>query len=82
MQQGLLVQFRVLDAQIARSVLRERLMAMVSAAFGVLAAVLSALGLYGLMSHMVTRRRNELGVRLVPALRASRLDPAVVLRTA
>ena len=64
MQQGLLVEFRVLDVQVARTVLRERLMATVSGAFGVLAIVLSAIGLYGVMAYMVTRRQNEIGVRL------------------
>ena len=64
MQQGLLIEFRVLDEQVARSVLRERLMATVSGAFGVLAIVLSAVGLYGVMAYMVARRRNEFGVRL------------------
>ena len=44
--------------------MRERLMATVSGAFGVLAIVLSTLGLYGVMSYMVARRRNEIGVRL------------------
>ena len=64
MQQGLLIEFRVLDEQVARSVLRERLMATVSGAFGVLAIVLSAVGLYGVMAYMVARRSNEFGVRL------------------
>jgi ABC-type antimicrobial peptide transport system permease subunit len=45
-------------------VLRERLMATVSGAFGVLAIVLSAVGLYGVMAYMVARRRNEFGVRM------------------
>jgi predicted permease len=61
---GLLVEFRVLELQIARSVLRERLMAGVSGAFGLLATLLSMLGLYGVMSYMVARRRNEIGVRV------------------
>ena len=64
MQHGLLVEFRVLDVQVARTVLRERLMATVSGAFGVLAIVLSTIGLYGVMAYMIARRRNEIGVRL------------------
>jgi predicted permease len=61
---GLLVQFRVLERQVAQSVLRERLMAGVSGAFGVLATLLSMLGLYGVLSYMVARRQNEIGVRV------------------
>lgn len=60
----LLVEFKVLDVQIRQSVLRERLMANLSGAFGLLAACLSTLGLYGVIAYMVTRRRNEIGVRL------------------
>lgn len=64
MQQGLMIQFRVLDDQVAQTVMRERLMATVSGAFGVLAIILSTLGLYGVMAYMVARRRQEIGVRL------------------
>ncbi|MGH9628098.1 MAG: ADOP family duplicated permease [Bryobacteraceae bacterium] len=60
----LLVEFRVLDLDIRQSVLRERLMANLSGGFGVLAGLLSALGLYGVMSYMVARRRSEIGVRM------------------
>jgi predicted permease len=60
----LLVQFRMLDVEIERSLLRERLMANLSGAFGVLAGLLCALGLYGVMSYMVARRRSEIGVRI------------------
>jgi predicted permease len=69
---ALLVQFDILDVQVQRSVLRERLMAMLSGGFGFLAALLSALGLYGVMSYMVARRRNEIGVRM--AMGAQRGD--------
>jgi len=61
---GLLVEFDVLDLQMSGSILRERLMANLSGGFGLLAALLSALGLYGVMSYMVVRRRNEIGIRM------------------
>jgi ABC-type antimicrobial peptide transport system permease subunit len=43
---------------------RERVMAMLSVFFGILALLLAALGLYGVTMHAVGRRRAEMGVRL------------------
>jgi len=43
---------------------RERLMAVLSGVFGSLAAVLAMLGLYGVVSYIVARRRNEIGIRM------------------
>ena len=42
----------------------ERLAASLSTAFGVLATVLAAVGLYGVMAFLVTRRSREIGIRM------------------
>jgi predicted permease len=61
---GLGMDFAVLTKQIKESLMRDRLMAALAGAFGVLAGSLAVLGLYGVISYMVARRRNEIGVRV------------------
>ena len=58
------VDFKRLDEDLGANVLQERLVATLSAFFGGLALLLAALGLYGVMSYTVTRRRNEIGIRM------------------
>src|SRR5205823_12877691 len=60
---------------IDRLLVTERLMAWLSGFFGVLAMLIAAIGLYGVMSYLVTRRRIEIGVRM--ALGA---EPRTVIR--
>ena len=67
-----IVQFQTLNGLVRDSLMRERLMATLSGFFGALAALIATIGLYGVMSYMVARRRNEIGIRM--ALGADRHD--------
>jgi len=53
-----------LDSWIEETLLRERLMATLSAIFGALAMALTAVGIYGVISYTVARRTNEIGIRI------------------
>jgi len=63
-----------LTTQIAESVYGDRMVAWLASAFGMVAACLAAIGLYGLIAYTVARRTSEIGLRM--ALGAS---PTAVL---
>jgi predicted permease len=74
-------EFFVFREEIRRTLGREQLMATLAGFFGVVAALLATIGLYGVISYMVNQRRNEIGIRL--ALGAGRKQViAMVLREA
>ena len=56
--------FRPLADQVDSSLIQERVVAMMSGFFGALALLLAGLGLYGITSYAVNRRRTELGIRM------------------
>jgi predicted permease len=57
-------ELKTLEAQLDETLLTDRLIAMLSAGFGLLAMMLATIGLYGVMAFVVARRRKELGLRL------------------
>jgi predicted permease len=57
-------ELQTMSRQVRNALLRERLMAALSGGFAVLAVVLAAVGLYGLLAYGVARRRTEIGIRL------------------
>lgn len=70
-----------MDQLVRRNLQRETMFASLCGSFGVLALLLSVIGLYGVMAYNTSRRRNEIGVRL--ALGAERSNVIwMVLREA
>ncbi len=67
------LEFSTLAAQVDDSLNRERLLATLSGFFGALALLLATIGLYGVMSYNVARRRNEIGIRMALGAEQSRV---------
>jgi ABC-type antimicrobial peptide transport system permease subunit len=61
---GVAITFRPLADQVNASLTQERLVATLSGFFGGLALLLAGLGLYGVTSYAVSRRRTEIGIRM------------------
>jgi predicted permease len=57
-------EMKTLEAQLDQTLLTDRLIALLSAGFGLLATLLASIGLYGVMAFVVARRKKELGIRL------------------
>jgi ABC-type antimicrobial peptide transport system permease subunit len=55
---------KTVEGQLDQTLLTDRLIALLSGGFGLLATILASIGLYGVMAFVVARRRKELGIRL------------------
>jgi predicted permease len=53
-----------MEDQVAAALLEERMLATLSSAFGLLAVVLAAIGIYSMSASLVARRRREIGIRV------------------
>ena len=76
------ITFRMLSEQVNASLIQERIVAMLSGFFGGLALLLAGLGLYGVTSYAVSRRRTEIGIRMALGAAPSGVVRLVLRRVA
>jgi predicted permease len=74
------ITFTPLKQQVDAALVQERVVAMLSGWFSVLALLLSALGLYGVTSYAVNRRRTEIGIRMAIGAAPARVVRLVLAR--
>ena len=77
-----ILQFSNFQQNIQHNWVGDRIMAMLSGFFGLLAASLVVVGLYGVLSFFITWRRNEIGIRIALGARRGQVIALVVRNTA
>ncbi len=76
------VDLDLLERRLHDSLQRERLLAIVSGFFGLLAAILATVGLYGVVAYGVARRSHEFGIRMALGAAPGRIAGMVLRETA
>jgi predicted permease len=72
---------KTLDVQLNDSLVQERLVGSLSGLFAILALLLTCVGLYGLMTYTVNRRRSEIGIRMALGADRGRVAGMVLRET-
>jgi predicted permease len=72
-----IVEIHTLAEEVSASLSTERLVATLATVFGAIAALLTAVGLYGLLAYNVAQRRREIGIRIALGARASDISGTI-----